>query len=250
MNNFVAKIIFESGIAIPCPHSIDNPTIEKDIIVALCDVESKFLGFKLKEKVESYYGSRNYKEYISKIIGKEEVHRIFCVSAKCIIDKIRHPETTIPDIEISPIWREERYGMSVEEAKDLFTFDAETNYQITKYKLKIRSLMEENLKIKVNKEKLELIRDLKELFRTSQEKLDYNQELYERDIANQVSNFINHNLDVESWVDNNFVFIKSSGDKIKDRAITEAFSIDDEKIGGFFDESSYDACVWPIISII
>ena len=262
MSNIVAKALQINDRVVPIPFDFVPSQIQssdvQDIIVAI-QPQYKNHTMPLQQKVFKYYGKENVSIIFGKLPSLDEQQVIYCVSISCILNKINADRFTIediPDIEISPLWTEERFSISAEEAVIAFEMDEKIYKEIAKRRIKYTQKLND-LEIKMDSTALSTIKDCRALIQEAsncEAKASKNCRLW---AAKSVAKFLNENFPVEARVETLvepvvvFIVKNDLPDEeatIIGHAIDIVFnSIDPIASERFFSEFLYDACSWPVI---
>ena len=253
----VAKAYWIGDIVIPIPFdflpSKCKPTDSQDIIVAVADSND---GNSVCKKAYNYYGRENCGKFVAEIPSSEKPVMLLCVSSRCLMNKISDTESTFPDPDISPMWTEERYGMTENEAVLVQKMDDKTMLQIRHEMNKYRKKLD-GLKIHMDNDILKLIYECRQLVEQAQEYEARASKECRENTAEEVAKFMERSFPVKTWVENDVepVVAFRVDQKIADenaliigQAIDHVMSdIDPEESRKFFDVFVYDASSWPVV---
>lgn len=258
MNGIVARIRMEGDAIFPVPYEIvKSLSTEKDVVVAVFPYDTpEREKIRLELKIRKYYGFENCKFIKSKIIGQRQSSTIALVSARCIHEKISDPDCPPPDLEISPIWQQERFGMSAEDALDLLTMDGKTAIVFSKIRHELFNSLK-RLKLQINPNKNQQFKRLQESIDLLTKELECERKSYYVDIAEQIAHHLQNNFPVNAWVEKDYIepvvsFEADIDDPVEAKNISEALeealnSIDPIEAGELLSKQqlAYNECFWP-----
>jgi len=251
----IAQAESQDGYIVPIPIECTPDQLNGDelIIIAISDIPP---APKLLSDAYSYYGAENCQKLIGKIPPSNEERTILCIPSHCLLDRAKDLEGKPPSTHISPLWTEDRFGVSSIEAQIL----EDTTQEMTKaIHLRMRKFREklDDLKIKTNKQAVDIIRNCEHIIRTAQEQLEKTKTDCRLFTAECVAKFLRDKFKVDAWVDvlvEPAVLFCVKEESNDDQAVVIGCSIEGvineiepDNADRFFDEYVYDASVIPIV---
>jgi len=225
----------------------------QNIIISVTDIKDHLTI----QKAYKYYGKENCRRIVSNLPSFEETKLILCVSSQCILNKINDPDNICyPDSNISPLWTEDRFGMSAEEAILIQKFDSEVKNYIQREASKVKQKLN-NLKIDMDNFLLELIYECRQLIEDARENEEKASKQCRQNTAKEVAKFLRREFPVHAWIENivePVVLFKVNKEIDNDKALILGEAIDQvmseiepEDSQRFFKIFVYDACSWPVV---
>jgi len=265
MSNTVAKSYCFKDKVIPIPFEFSpsqtKPDDSKDIIVAFfdCIKDKKDSLYTLNiNKVYDYYGVQNCQEHLAFMPYRKNKQHIFCISSSYLLEKIK--DNDFPSSDLSPVWTIDRYGITSEEAFMALSLDEfidkETNKKINIKKAEYSKILN-NLKINLDKEKLDRIEECRELIENLSEEEKYLSRSVLKESSVAMCEFLDDNFPVKSYIHSLaepiicYTVSLDVSDKdavVIGNAVELLFnSIELEDIENYFDNFTYNVIYWPII---
>jgi hypothetical protein len=195
----VAVAAPQDDFIVPIPFEISPSQIEGNerIIVAIDEIPP---SRELMSLISSFYGRENCEILTGKIPPGGDEKSVFCVSSNCIIDKALSQEGTIPPAIISPLWTEDRFGISAEEASIIDGSSHEMTTAIHLYMNEFRNQIE-NLKINIDLRTINTIKDCQEIIKRANQQLEETKRDCRWMAAEHVAKYLRYNFPVHAWAD-------------------------------------------------
>jgi hypothetical protein len=251
----IAKAEVQDGFVIPIPIECipENVKGNEKIIVGVFDVPP---SQKHLSDAYSFYGTENCERIIGKIPPGTEEKTIICVPAHCLLDQAKDLEGKPPAAHISPLWTEDRFGVSAGEAEMLGNTSQKMNRAIHLRMRKFRKDLN-GLSIKTNKQAIKTIKNCELVIKKAQEELEKTKSECRWFTAECVAKFLRDKFKVIAWVDvlvEPAVLFCVNEKESDDQAVVIGCSIEGvmneiepDNADRFFDEYVYDASVFPIV---
>jgi len=261
MSNIVAKAHCVDDLIVPIPFDLTPSQIEssetQDIIVAVNVNDCRMST--LQKEVYNYYGKENCSKIIGRLPGLDEERTVYCVSISCILNKINSSKFGLGDIpnwKISPLWTEEKFGITPEEAVIALQLDEKICGEVSKKRVEYIQKLND-LKINMDNSVLNTIKDCRMLIQEAASCESKASKNCRQWAAKSISEFLNSNFPVnarvETLVEPVVVFcvdeqVPEEEAIVVGNAIDIVFnSIDPIDSERFFSEFLYDACSWPVV---
>jgi len=251
----VAKATIQDNYIVPIPLECLPEEFKGDepIIVAISSVPPEK---DLLSSAYAFYGAENCQKIIGKIPPSEEDQIVICIQSHCLIDHAQDMTGKTPPANISPLWTEERFGVSPVEAQML---EYTSKNMMTAIHLRMRKFRKklDSLKITTNKRSMEIIRNCEHIIETAQYELEKTKKDCRWFAAEHVAKFLRDKFKVDAWVETLVepaVLFCISKKMTEEQAMITGCSIEGimneiepDNADRLFDDYIYDASVFPIV---
>lgn len=239
---------------VPIPfNSSQEKTGDEPIIVFVSDNPP---DPKMVSSVYAYYGKENCQVIIGKMPSKKQEQFIICIPSHCVIEKACSLNSLPPPHNISPLWTEDRFGMSPSEAVTLKHTSKNMLSQVSSTMEKYRKKLKE-LKIKIDKKTIDNIQECEVAIDILKQNLEETKEKTRIHCAKCVARFMKTKYDVDAWVDLHMeptvlFCVNKKADNDETTVIGSAIEgvmneVEPGDAERFFNEYVYDASVFPIV---
>jgi len=251
----VAQAKIQDNYIVPIPLECIPEELQgnEQIIVAISSVPPEK---DLLSSIYAFYGSENCQKIIGKVPPSDEDQTVICIPAHCLLDRAKDLTGKPPPANISPLWTEERFGVSPAEAQML---GSTSKNMMTAIHLRMRKFRKklDSLKITTNKQSMEVIRNCEHIIQTAQDELEKTKKDCRWFAAEHVAKFLRDKFKVDAWAETLVepaVLFCISKKMTDEQAMITGCSIEGimneiepDNADRFFDEYIYDASVFPIV---
>jgi hypothetical protein len=245
----------QEDFIVPIPFDLIPSNIQghEKIIVAIDDIPP---SRKLLFEISAFYGSENCEVLSGKLPNSIDEKTVICVSSQCIINKATSQQSKLPPAHISPLWTEDRFGISSEEAMLVDNSSHEMKSSIHCNMAKFRSKLDD-LRVNLDLRLIKSIEECHQVIKMASDQLEQTKRDCRWMAAESVARFLRHKFPVQAWPDTMIepaVLFCVKEEHDDDEAVVLGASIEGvlneiEPINAdrFFNIFVFDASVFPIV---